>query len=271
MHFRAAVWPFVGRFRTLRSIAIGNTTQLESLDESPVDNTQVAYEQVRAAILTGALAPGTVISQVRLAAELNTSRTPLREALRLLQTEGLVQSDFNRRVRVAPLSVEDLEALYAMRIALESLAVRLTVSQLGADDLAELRTDLEEVHGQERALPQDIAGAHRRFHCRLFSRVGARFRREVEAMWDQGERYRIVYQEYDTHRASLVALAMREHELILEAAQAGDGALCGRRVAEHLARNALTIIAKVDGSHDAHVIREALRHIRDASPDPAGT
>lgn len=238
----------------------------------PVDNTLVAYEQVRAAILSGALAPGSVISQVRLAAELNTSRTPLREALRLLQTEGLVQSDFNRRVRVAPLSVADLEALYAMRLASESLAVRLTVPQLTDEDLADLRADLDALHRHpETTLPADIAASHRRFHCGLFSRVGDRFRGHVEDLWDQAERYRIIYQEYDKHRASLVALAMRDHELILEAAEARDGARCSRRVAEHLARNALTIIAKVDGSHDAQTIRESLRHIREATPDTGGS
>lgn len=236
--------------------------------KGPVDNTQAAYEQLRGAILAGDLAPGSIVSQVRLASELNTSRTPLREALRLLQTEGLVQADFNRRVRVAPLSVDDLEALYAMRLASESLAVRLTVPRLTDDDLVRLREDLEAVHGQhESARPPDIAAAHRSFHGRLFGGVGERFRRHVEDLWDQAERYRVIYQEYDKHRAALVALAMREHELILEAAEARDGVVCGRRVAEHLARSALTIIAKVDGSHDAHVIRESLRHVRDACPD----
>ena len=233
-----------------------------------VDNTQAAYDQVRATILSGDLAPGTIISQVRLASELNTSRTPLREALRLLQTEGLVESDFNRRVRVSPLSVDDLEALYAMRLASEPLAVRLTVPHLTNDDLACLRADLEALHSQHAdASPASIAAAHRSFHCRLFSGVGERFRRHVADLWDQAERYRIVYQEYDKHRAVLVGLAMRDHALILEAAEARDSIACGRRVAEHLARNALTIVAKIDGGHDPHVIRESLRHLREGAPD----
>ncbi len=236
--------------------------------KEPVDNTQAAYEQLRSAILSGDLAPGSILSQVRLASELNTSRTPLREALRLLQTEGLVKSDFNRRVRVSPLSVEDLEAVYAMRLGSEPLAVRLTVPHLTKDDMVRLRADLETLNSQRTdALPSSIAEAHRSFHGRLFGGVGERFRRHVEDLWDQAERYRVVYQEYDKHRALLVALATRDHELILEAAEARDSVLCARRVAEHLARNALTIVAKIDGGHDPHVIRESLRHVREGCPD----
>src|SRR4051794_25068471 len=87
------------------------TVSLEAIpndpgDESlPIDNTRLAYLQLRRAILDGTLAPGSWVSQVQLAAKLSISRTPLREALRLLQNEGLVHADFNRRVRVRDLSI----------------------------------------------------------------------------------------------------------------------------------------------------------------------
>ena len=64
------------------------------------------------------------------------SRTPLREAVRLLQMEGLLRAEPRRRVRVSPLSTEDFEDLYAIRIALDNLAVRLTVPQLDQTELA---------------------------------------------------------------------------------------------------------------------------------------
>ena len=65
-----------------------------------------AYDQLRNKILVGELAPGATFSQVQLATELGVSRTPLREAVRLLQTEGLLRSEPKRRVRVAPLTTE---------------------------------------------------------------------------------------------------------------------------------------------------------------------
>ena len=67
------------------------------------------------------------------------SRTTLCEAVRLLQMEGLLKAEPRRRVRVSPLSTEDFEDLYAIRISLESLAVRITVPQLTDAELAEIK------------------------------------------------------------------------------------------------------------------------------------
>ena len=89
--------------------------------------TEDVYERVRAAILDGELAPGAVMSQVALAEELGISRTPLREALRMLQSEGLVEGEPNRRVRVAPMTARDLEEVCVMRVTLEAEALRLSV------------------------------------------------------------------------------------------------------------------------------------------------
>ncbi|GFG87918.1 hypothetical protein MALGJ_45940 [Mycolicibacter algericus] len=72
---------------------------------------------------------------MQLAAQLNISRTPLREALRRLQSEGLLEGDFNRRLRVAPLSVDDLEQVAAMRIMLESFGVEASVPKLDNERL----------------------------------------------------------------------------------------------------------------------------------------
>ena len=72
------------------------------------DNVEEVYRRVREAILEGEIAPGTVMSQVAMADDLGVSRTPLREALRMLQSEGLVEAERNRRVRVAAISPVDL-------------------------------------------------------------------------------------------------------------------------------------------------------------------
>lgn len=171
-------------------------------DLPPVDNTSLAYREVRSAILSGALKPGAWVSQVGLAAQLEISRTPLREALRLLQTEGLVESDFNRRVRVSPLSIEDLESLYAMRLGTEPVAVRLSVPYLSDDELAELRTAMLSMNASKPADPSVIAATHRRFRVGLFAHVGNRFKRHVEDLWDHAERYRILYGVRQTPRCA---------------------------------------------------------------------
>src|SRR6187431_1020287 len=85
------------------------------------------HELLRLAILRGELAPGSNVSLVQLARDFNIGRTPLREALRLLQGEGLVIATPNRQVRIATLSASDFEGISIARLALETVAIRITV------------------------------------------------------------------------------------------------------------------------------------------------
>ncbi|HWH95294.1 MAG TPA: GntR family transcriptional regulator [Baekduia sp.] len=225
-----------------------------------VDSTSRAYSEVRAAILDGTLAPGQWVSRVRLAAELKLSRTPLREALRLLENEGLVETVLNRRLRIPPLSIADLEALYALRIAAEPLAVRVSVPQLDGPELEAIEKAKADLDGATT----NFATYHRRFHFGLFQHAAPRVRRHVEDLWDHAERYRLLYQR--GAQAALRELSAREHDAILEAARARDGELCGRLVAEHLARTALTVIVQVDGARDPRIVRESLRYVLEAAP-----
>src|SRR3954467_13315342 len=122
------------------------------------DNVEQVYRRVREAILEGEIAPGSVMSQVALADALGGSRTPLREALRMLQSEGLVDAQTNRRVTVKPISATDAEELVAMRVALETEATRVvtrvrvsaeamrrSVGRLEPEDLAALEGRLAEM------------------------------------------------------------------------------------------------------------------------------
>ena len=109
------------------------------------DNVEQVYRRVREAILEGEIEPGAVMSQVALADELGVSRTPLREALRMLQSEGLVDAQANRRVTVRPISATDLEELVVMRVALETEAMRLSVDRLSPEEIAALEGRLAEM------------------------------------------------------------------------------------------------------------------------------
>src|SRR5438477_323578 len=141
----------------------GNTTEL---------STEVVHDRLRESILKGEFDPRVPISQVQLAARLGVSRTPLREALRMLQREGLIDSEPNRRVRVAELSLADLEQPYASRVLLEALAVRLTVPAYTEADLAELKGALAGMtEPTGRDIDQREAG---RPACARTTRPGAR-------------------------------------------------------------------------------------------------
>src|SRR3954467_438589 len=109
------------------------------------DNVEEVYRRVREAILEGEIPPGTVMSQVAMADDLGVSRTPLREALRMLQSEGLVDAQANRRVTVKPISATDLEELVVMRVALEAEALRLSVARQTPESIAALEGRLAEM------------------------------------------------------------------------------------------------------------------------------
>jgi DNA-binding GntR family transcriptional regulator len=197
-----------------------------------------------------------VLSQVRLAEDFGVSRGPVREALRLLQREGLVEAELNRRARVADFSVEDLEQLYAMRILNETLAVRTTVPRLTRDQLEAIRRSLAQM--------DELAGIdipaweewHRRFHRGLVAEAGSRLLRLVEQLSDHAERYRRAYIASDAHAW---ASGSADHHRIYDAAEGGDAEGAGIAIAEHLARTALTVLGNTAPNHDPALVRGALR------------
>ncbi len=117
----------------------------------------------------------------------------MREALRMLQREGLVEAEPNHRVRVADFSISDLEQLYAMRIGLEALAIRLTVPLLQADELRRLKgflTQMAELPTPEEYERWEVP--HRAFHLSLVAHAGTRIVTMVAQLSDHAERYRTI-------------------------------------------------------------------------------
>jgi DNA-binding GntR family transcriptional regulator len=201
------------------------------------------YEQLRRSILEGDMRPGLITSQMELTRDLGVGRTPLREALRMLQHEGLVVARPNRRIQVAPLSAQDAEELYVMRIALESVAIRLTVPQLDEMDIAELEGAMAQMDRLAEAGVVPMDKPHRAFHDRLVSGAGERPAALIRELSDHAERYRLYYGAtapggYERRRA--------EHRTILEAAAAGDADAAAEALALHYVRTAQLIFAAVD-------------------------
>jgi DNA-binding GntR family transcriptional regulator len=205
------------------------------------DNVQFAYDLLRNEILSGRLQPGAVLSQVQLAAHLGISRTPLREALSRLASEGLISGDFNRRMRVSELDLVDFDQIYAMRFALEPIALRVTVPTLTADERAALVHSVDEMDTAVAAEDRDgFRVAHRAFHLGLTVHAGDRMHRTLAELWDHSERYRLRYLHQDVPgdvaTATRLRLSQTEHRAILDAALAGDVPTCTAELVEHLHR-----------------------------------
>jgi DNA-binding GntR family transcriptional regulator len=221
------------------------------------DNVEQVYRRVREAILEGEIAPGTIMSQVALADDLGVSRTPLREALRMLQSEGLVDAQANRRVTVRPISATDLEELVVMRVALETEAVRLSVQRLAPEDLASLEGRLAEMgHFAEAKDYARWQAPHMAFHRGLTGPAGQRVNALLEQLSDHAERYRRVH-----ITRSPKAWQTAGHREILDAAKQGDREKAGRLMAVHLSSNAFDVMELLEPGYDAARLRQTLEDI----------
>ncbi|MCS7235518.1 MAG: GntR family transcriptional regulator [Armatimonadota bacterium] len=144
-----------------------------------------AYRSLRRAILRGELAPGQRLVQEDLAARLGTSRLPVRDALRRLERDGLVEADGRGTYHVVRWGAEDLAQLYEVRLLLEPAAASRAAARLSAQDLSELR----ELHTLlERAACAGDADAlvegNYQFHFRVYQASGnPRLVRAIEALW----------------------------------------------------------------------------------------
>lgn len=218
-----------------------------------------AYERLRQAILEGELEPGRGYSQAEVSELLGLGRTPLREAVRRVQAEKLLRAERNRKLEVAALAPADLAELYAMRIMLEPLGVRLTVPQLGTEELIAVRRTLDaHVEACERLELERARKLHREFHFALFARCGERLFTELRDLWDHAQRYRRLYLRERADEIGLLHLARRDHEEILAAAEAGDGQRCAALSARHMAHVALTLFAHIDAPREPVAVRVAL-------------
>jgi DNA-binding GntR family transcriptional regulator len=221
-----------------------------------LDNVQIVRARIRDAIITGELQPGDEISQVRLAKTLGVSRTPLREALRMLQCDRLVESRPHRMVRVAPLSVQDAESVYAARITLESFSARITIPLLTDADLGTLQDDL--VVMEDTCRRHDYAGLmepHSRFHRALTRRGGAQIQTLLAQLGEHAERYR---RKYTLESPESWTVGMQDHFAIFEAARARDGGAAAMRLAEHLARTAFRVIELIEPNYNPRALRVAV-------------
>jgi DNA-binding GntR family transcriptional regulator len=202
----------------------------------PVVAMRDVHARLRRLILDGGLPPGSEVSQVELSRRLECSRTPLREALRLLEREGLVVSEAAyRRVRISPLSMVDLDDLYALRVLGEGLAIWLTVPTLRSADYASLEHDLE-------ATTEGDLEAHRRFHRCLRAGAGPRLADHLERLFEHAERYQREYRDRAQNLAGAFQQKRAEHQAILDACIAGDRALARALMVDHIADTAIQLM-----------------------------
>jgi len=216
------------------------------------------YETLQDSILSGRLKPGTVLSQVEVARALNVSRTPVREAMRMLQEGGLVTGEPNFRSRVLGFDPRDIEALYMKRIMMESLAVTFTTRTMTpaiAQRLEEVVHALEGPDAHE-SFPT-WQGLHRDFHRLIVAQAGEAYTADLEALEKRSERYQSAYK--GEHLPGWWQRGEQEHRALFDAISAGDAMVAGELSARHLARTALELLAALAPEYDTARVRMSLQ------------
>ena len=214
--------------------------------------------RLRTMILQGELEPGSVLSQVALARQLGVSTTPVREAIRLLEAEGLLITERNHRARVGPLDFQDLDAVYSSRVLLESMAVAVTTQRMTSADHAALADNVARLVAAVKNddLPAWDA-AHLEFHSRIVALTSPSQTQIIANLMDRAERYRRV--SVLSSQPRVWASVNTEHEKIAEAIMARDPAAAAGHLARHLARTALVLTADFAPEEDAICTRTAVQ------------
>jgi DNA-binding GntR family transcriptional regulator len=174
-----------------------------------------AYDVVRRRILSNDYPPGSSFNQANLAAELGISTTPLREALRKLQSEGLVDLGAHRDALVTQLSVEEARDLLEMRLALDPLAAGLAAQRRTRDDIAQIRaaSDIRALPGHP-SVEQLVR--HRRFHQAIYrSSHNDVLITTLDALWDKSDRYRLAGLRRNRGDDELHQKDTEHHELMM--------------------------------------------------------
>lgn len=193
---------------------------------------------LRAKILAGEYLPGERIVQEELAEQFGASRLPVRDALRLLEAEGLVTLVANTGAWVAQLSLEECEEVYQLRERVEPLLVRMSIPHLDAAAIARLRELFEAI--RETDSIEEFLRLDRDFHNLTYS--GARtgvLGDLVSRLWNSTQHYRRAFSQiFGVHENRAVHL---EHELLVLAIERGDADEAERIVNAHIRRTRLSL------------------------------
>jgi DNA-binding GntR family transcriptional regulator len=221
------------------------------------------HQHLRQLILDGTLETGTVLNQAEFARALGVSRTPMREAFRMLQEEGLIHAEPDRRAVVTGLDVADLDAMYGARILLEALAVRMTVpaiSPTAVQALEEALRLMQELRAERQTSPV-WRRAHDEFHRLATEGADAQSLRLLGTLRERTHSYlRLAQSSAPEGRRN----AERRHQMILDAFRSRSTEAAVVAMADDLAATATRVVNDADPGRDLPTVRNALAMVRNS-------
>ncbi len=192
----------------------------------------VVFENLREAILEGNLKPGQRLMEVQLAEQLGVSRTPVREAIRKLELEGLVVMLPRKGAYVADVSLKDVIDVLEIRASLEGLAAYLAADRISDEDIKKLETIMQDFNqGKDEFDVDTLLKKDVEFHECIFKATNnSRLHQLINSLWEQVYRFRVTYiSDYDSTKNII-----NEHQLILDAIKERDSKLAKKYAQEHI-------------------------------------
>lgn len=193
---------------------------------------QIAYDKIKSAIIKNELLPDTLLVERQLSATLGISRTPIREALRRLSGEGLIESIPDKGMFVSKIRFEDIIEIFELREALEGMAIRLFVLRKNSDIVLEMEECLAI---QEKAFKEENYGLNVEMdlqfhHLYIKGAKNSRLESFINTVLDQNSRMAFnTLRDKERIESSLV-----QHKKVLESIKKGDASEAERLIQEHI-------------------------------------
>ena len=203
----------------------------------------VVFNTLRQAIITGEFAPGERLMEIALANRLGVSRTPVREAIRKLELEGLVVMIPRKGAEVAKITEKDLRDVLEVRSSLEELAAELATERMNDEIKAKLEKALqnfkEAIESENNAA---IADRDVEFHDVIFEATGnARLIQIISNLREQIYRYRLEYVKDTEYHVTL----LKEHQELVKAMSEGKKEEARKIMKKHIDNQEMTVIRNI--------------------------
>lgn len=200
----------------------------------------VVFHTLRQAILKGELEPGERLMEIQLANRLGVSRTPIREAIRKLELEGLVLMIPRKGAEVAKISQKSLKDVLEVRRSLEELAIELACQRMTEDEIRELEEAQKAFAAAvEKGEAMSIAETDEHYHDIIYNGTGnIRLVQILNNLREQMYRFRLEYIKDADKRQVLMA----EHEIILKAVRQRKSAEAKSAIREHIDNQEITVL-----------------------------
>ena len=222
------------------------TVAVDGASNSKVASHRIA-EHLREQILSGALAPGARIRQEQVASALGASRLPVREALHILQSQGLVDIRANSGAWVSQMDLDECQLTYKMRERLETLALAESIPNLTPATLEQLDQLQERIEANNDLA--EFLRLDRQLHLLTYAGNPYKELSElIERLWNTTQPYRRAYVQQSGHVRDWVINA--EHRLLLDAIRRSDTQDAERILAGHIRRTRLALLPVLE--HHPH-------------------